>query len=284
MKVLLAGGHGMLGTDIAAAAPAGAPAGVRVSGFSHRELDITDRSAVARALDEHRPDCVINAAGYTQVDRAESEPELAERVNAVAPGVIGEECRRRGITVVHFSTDYVFAGEVAAPRAEGDVTGPVSTYGRTKLEGERRLLGSGADALVIRTAWLFGRNGKSFPRTMRERARAGRPTRVVDDQHGRPTYTVDLAAAAWGLVDAGTRGIVHATNGGEPTTWFGIAREVFALEGAAHLVSACTSDEYPTPAPRPRHSLLDIRRLESVTGPMPTWEDALGRFLGTLRG
>lgn len=275
MKVLLLGATGMLGTDVAAPAPDG----VGVSGFSHRQLDITNRGAIVSALDEHRPDCVINAAGYTQVDRAESEPELAERVNAVAPGIIGEECARRGIRVVHYSTDYVFAGDVAAPRTEADPTGPVSVYGRTKLEGERRLLDSGAESLVIRTSWLFGRNGKSFPRTMLERARAGQPTRVVDDQHGRPTYAVDLAAATWALIATGASGIVHVSNAGESTTWFGIAREVFAHEGVGHLVTPCTSADYPTPAPRPRHSLLDTALMDGIIGPLPSWNDALRRFL-----
>jgi dTDP-4-dehydrorhamnose reductase len=232
-----------------------------------------------------QPHWVINCAAYTAVDRAESEASIADAVNAVGPRHISEEAARREIAVVHFSTDYVFPGTATVPYREEDLVAPVNTYGESKLRGERAVLASGAHALILRTQWLFGRAGRSFPRTMLERASAGLPTRVVSDQVGRPTYTRDLASATWRLIEQRAAGIVHATNGGAATTWYAVAREVFARVGAPTLVSACTTDEYPTPARRPGYSVLCTERLESLLpGPLPDWRDALGRFLDEMTG
>jgi dTDP-4-dehydrorhamnose reductase len=151
----------------------------------------------------------------------------------------GVGAARRGIAVLHFSTDYVFAGTATSPYEEADPVAPVNAYGESKLRGEEAVLASGAHALVLRTQWLFGTTGKSFPPTMWERA-TGLPTRVVNDQVGRPTYTGDLAVATWRLVEQRAAGIVHATNGGTATTWFDFARDVFAHAGAETLLSPCT--------------------------------------------
>jgi dTDP-4-dehydrorhamnose reductase len=279
MRVVVFGAAGMLGVDLCASAPPGAS----LLALDVTEVDITDRARVTAALDEASPDWVINAAAYTAVDRAESEGALAAAVNGVAPGHIAEESARRNIAVVHFSSDYVFDGTVATPYRESDPVAPVNAYGESKLHGERAVLSSGAHALVVRTQWLFGRHGKSFPRTMWERAMSGHPTRVVSDQVGRPTYTRDLAAATWRLIDQRVSGLVHVTNGGPPTTWFEFAREVFTHAGVETLLSACTSSEYLTPARRPAYSVLCTDRLEGLlSGPLPDWRDALGRFLAEL--
>lgn len=281
MRVLILGAHGMLGTDLVATAPPEA----RVIGLGHRDLDVTEPGQIARALDDHGPAWVINATAYSRVDDAEADFEAAAAVNADAPRMIGAACARVGIRVVHFSTDYVFSGQATEPYSEHAAADPVNAYGRTKLAGEQALCASGADALIVRTQWLFGAAGRSFPRTMLDRARSGLRTRVVNDQVGRPTYTVDLARATWRLIRLGARGLYHVTNGGEPATWHDVARQVFARVGRPELLSACTSQDYPTPARRPAFSVLDTRTAESLLdGSQPDWTDALGRFLTALEG
>lgn len=268
----------MLGGALADAAPPG----VHVEAPPSSVLDITDRSQLRHALATHSPAWVVNAAAYTAVDKAEQEPEAAVRVNATAPRVLGEECARRGIRVLHFSTDYVFGGAATRPLGEDDPPGPINVYGRTKLDGEQGLLGSGARATVVRTSWLFGANGRCFPRTMWERARAGQATRVVDDQHGRPTSAADLARACWRLMDADAQGIVHASSSGPVTTWFDVAQVVFLHAGAGSLLTACATAEYPTPARRPAYTALDTTRLAGLVGALPTWMESLRRFLDSL--
>jgi len=279
MRVLIFGASGMLGTDLCAAAPRG----TSLVALGAADADITDRAQVASALGDARPEWVINAAAYTAVDRAETEKELAEAVNGLAAGYIAEESARRSIAVVHVSTDYVFAGTATTPYQEEDPVAPVNAYGESKLHGEQAVLRSGAHVLVLRTQWLFGRSGTSFPRTMWERATAGLPTRVVNDQVGRPTYTRDLAAATWKLVERRASGVVHATNGGATATRFEFAREVFSRAGAESLLTACTSADYPTPARRPRYSALSTSRLEQLLShPLPDWRSGLDRFLDEL--
>jgi dTDP-4-dehydrorhamnose reductase len=273
------GAAGMLGADLCASAPPD----VSLVSLDIGEVDITVRARVAAALDDASPDWVINAAAYTAVDRAETDRQVADAVNGVGPAHIAEESARRGIAVVHFSTDYVFDGTSASPYEETDPVTPINAYGETKLHGERAVLSTDAHALVLRTQWLFGRRGKSFPRTMWERARSGQQTRVVNDQFGRPTYTRDLASATWRLVARRASGIVHVTNGGPVATWFDLAREVFAHAGAATLLSACSTADYPTPARRPAYSVLCTDRLERLLpGPLPDWRDAVDRFLGEI--
>jgi dTDP-4-dehydrorhamnose reductase len=276
MRALVFGAAGMLGTDLLATAPAD----VSIIAPSIDDVDITDSARLSTAFDDARPELVINAAAYTAVDRAESERAIADAVNGTAPALIGAECARRGIAVVHFGTDYVFPGTASVPYRESDPVAPLNAYGHGKLLGEQSLLASGAHALILRTQWLFGVAGKSFPRTMWERATAAMPTRVVNDQYGRPTYTRDLATATWQLIARGESGIIHVTNGGDPAPWFDLASEVFARAGAAHLLSACTTADYPTHARRPAYSVLSTDRLTGALGhALPDWREALERFL-----
>ncbi|HEU4698100.1 MAG TPA: dTDP-4-dehydrorhamnose reductase [Gemmatimonadales bacterium] len=275
---MLLGAGGMLGRDLAASAPPDAA----IAPFTHGELDLLDEDALVRALEEVRPDVVLNAAAYTAVDRAESERERALAVNGAAPGTLGRHAAAHGARVVHFSTDYVFDGEGAAPWPEDAPLRPINYYGETKLEGERRLLASGADALILRTQWLFGEHGRSFPRTMWARARRGEATRVVADQIGKPTATADLAGATWRLLARGARGVLHVANAGT-ATWYDVAAAVFARAGQAALLAACATADFPTPARRPRWSVLDTTRAERLLGaPLPHWRTALDRFLDHL--
>jgi len=279
MRALIFGASGMLGTDLCAAAPRG----TSLIALDSADVDITDSVGTVSVLRDMRPDWVLNAAAYTAVDRAETEVDAAEAVNAEAPGRIAEEAARLGIAMVHFSTDYVFPGTTTRPYGEEDQVAPVNAYGASKLRGERAILSSGAHSLVVRTQWLFGRSGHSFPRTMWQRATEGLATRVVNDQVGRPTYTRDLAVATWQLVAQRASGIVHATNSGTPATWFDLAREVFRRAGAEALLSPCTSASYPTAARRPRYSALSTTRLEQLlSGPLPDWQSGLERFLNEL--
>lgn len=290
MKVLLLGAGGMLARDVAARPPAG----VELIARTKAEVDVTDPRAVASALADVQPDTIINCAAYTRVDEAERERHLALAVNGEAPGIIGKAAvssipaHRSPLTplVIHFSTDYVFDGAARRPYREGDPPQPVNAYGASKLAGERALAESGVRYLVVRTSWLFGLHGRAFPRTMWERATAGKPTRVVNDQVGRPTYTGDLASAVWRLVAAGMAeaagAILHVANAGT-ATWYDVARRVFEAAGVPELVTPCTSAEYPTLARRPARSVLDTARYERLAGgPLPSWEDALTRFLATL--
>ena len=278
MNVFLLGCRGMLGTDLAATAPADA----RLTGVGIEELDITDAAAVARMLDAVRPDWVINATAYTAVDRAETEREVAFAVNGDAVAGLVRECKARGAGIVHYGTDYVFDGNGTRPWREDDATAPLNAYGESKLAGERAVLEGGARHLMLRTQWLYGVHGKSFPRTMWERATAGQATRVVSDQHGSPTYTVDLARATWALLANGRRGLFHATNAGE-ATWHDVAARVFAAAGRAELLSPCATSDYPTPARRPAYSVLDGARLRDAGIVMRPWTEALDEFLGALR-
>jgi dTDP-4-dehydrorhamnose reductase len=274
---VLLGCRGMLGTDLAATRPAGWD----LVALGLEELDVTDHAAVARLLEHERPRWVVNATAYTAVDRAETERDAAVAVNGDAVAALGRACAGIDAAVVHFGTDYVFDGRGTRPWREDDATAPVNAYGESKLAGERGLLASGARALVLRTQWLYGLHGKSFPRTMWERARAGSATRVVADQRGSPTSTIDLARATWQLVGAGTTGLFHAANAGE-ASWYDVAARVFAAAGRPELVSPCTTADYPTPARRPAYSVLDGARLRAAGVTMRPWEVALDEFLEAL--
>lgn len=277
-RVLLLGGSGMLGTDLRDTVPAS----VELHAPARVDVDLIDTAAIANCLDALSPDWVINAAGYTFVDGAEQDAALAHEVNASAIGRLGRLCASCNIGIVHFSSDYVFSGTLGRPYSETDAPAPINVYGRTKLEGERQLLASGARTILVRTQWLFGRNGRSFPRTMRERAMAHLPTRVVCDQLGRPTYARDLAEWTWLLTRREALGTWHAANA-SPTTWFDVASRIFESIGASSLLAPCTSAEYPTAARRPANSTLSTTKLEAaLESPLPPWTDALDRFLATV--
>ena len=278
MRVLLLGAGGMLGHDLAA----NAPPGVTLTRLARAELDVTDHAALSRAIRDLRPAVVINAAGYTRVDDAERERELAFAVNGVAPGAIGQAAVPVRAVVVHFSTEYVFDGEANTAYRENDPPHPVNVYGDSKLEGERALAASGADHLIIRTQWLFGVAGRSFPRTMRDRATQRLQTRAVADQKGRPTYAVDLARATWRLVGARATGTLHVANAGCATR-YDVARRVFARERAEGLLAPCATGDFPTTAHRPARGVLATTRADILLGgPLPAWEESLDRFLEAL--
>ena len=274
MRVLLVGAGGMLATDLVKTQPAD----VELDARDLHQLDITNAESIAASVADVRPDWILNASGYTAVDRAEIERDLANAINGIGPGLLGAAAKRAGARVAHISTDYVFAGDATRPYREDDPVGPISVYGATKLAGEARLLYSGAQSLIVRTQWLFGVHGSSFPRTMLGRVQRKEPTSVVNDQHGRLTYTRDLAAVLWKLMQSGADGIYHAANAGA-ITWYDVARWIFEREGVPHLLTPCTTAEFPRQAKRPQYGVLDTTKLERLLGgPLPSWKDALERF------
>jgi dTDP-4-dehydrorhamnose reductase len=258
--------------------------GVEPLGVDVDRCDITRPEQVAACFDEIKPSLVINCAAYTNVDGCEKNVELANAVNGTGVGHLAHACRARGTTLVHFSTDYVFDGSLRRPLRPDDPVGPRSAYGKSKLLGEQ-LLQQHAPArwLIIRTAWLYGPNGPSFPQTMLNAARAGKPLRVVADQVGSPTFTFDLASAVFDLLDRDAAGIFHVTNSGE-TSWFDFAKAIFSEFGVTPTsLDSIDSAEWkrikPDSAERPAYSVLDLSAYERVTGQtMPSWQDALRRY------
>jgi dTDP-4-dehydrorhamnose reductase len=278
---VVTGSRGQLGTALVARLErAGIP--VRAADL---EVDIADPKAVARFLDvPPRPRVVANAAAFTHVDRCEREPETADRVNREGPAVLARAARAIGAKLVHVSTDYVFPGDAGRPYAETDPTGPRSCYGRTKLAGERAVLDTCEDALLVRTSWVFGR-GRNFLAAIlaqardRRSGRASGPLRVVDDQRGRPTYAVDLAEGLHRLVEAEAKGLYHLANSGE-ATWWDLARFCLDEAGFADLgVERIQTRDLDLDAPRPAFSVLDCSKAEALGIALRPWREAVRAHL-----
>lgn len=279
LRTLVTGVGGQLGRELARAFPVLGP----VTALDRAALDVADPEAVRSAVARVRPDVVVNAAAYTAVDRAESEPDLAHAINAVAPGVLAEAAAEADALFVHYSTDYVFDGTATAPIPETAPTAPLGVYGRTKRDGERAVEAVGGRSVVLRTSWVYAAHGANFLRTMlrlgAERDRLG----VVDDQRGTPTSAAWLAEATADVVRVALAegldrpDLVHATCAGD-TTWYGFAEAIFERWPPAtplHLDPIPTS-AYPTPAARPAYSVLDLTRLRERYGVEPPhWKDAL---------
>ncbi|SDJ35263.1 dTDP-4-dehydrorhamnose reductase [Frankineae bacterium MT45] len=253
-------------------------AGAEVLATDRPDLDILDSAAISRTVAEFRPDVVLNAAAYTAVDAAENDEDNAYRINATGPAIIAAALAAHGGRLIHVSTDYVFPGDATRPYEVADATGPATAYGRTKLAGEvavRELLPE--NSFVVRTAWVYGANGANFVKTMARLEKTHDTVKVIDDQRGSPTWTVDLATGLieLALSDAAP-GIYHCTGAGE-TTWFDFTRAIFAELGAdPQRVLPTTSAEYGSATPRPSYSVLSDRAwVEAGLTPMPQWRDAL---------
>jgi dTDP-4-dehydrorhamnose reductase len=286
--VLVFGAGGQVGRELTQRRP---PPGFAVVGLGHAEADIADGAAVARAVSQHRPDVIVNAAAYTAVDKAESEPERAFAVNEAGPRHLAAAAQEAGAVLVHFSTDYVFDGSKATAYAEDDPVAPVSAYGRSKEAGERAVRETAPRHIILRTAWVYAAHGHNFLRTMLRLARERDVVRVVADQHGTPTAAADIADATFAILaklqDAGENfGTFHLTNSGR-TTWHGFAQAIFARlarrGGRAPRLEAITTADYPTPARRPAMSVLDCGRIERVYGiGLRPWDAALDDAIETL--
>ncbi len=272
---LVTGARGQLGTELQAVL-----AGEQVRAVGRPELDVTDATALQAAVEEYRPEVIVNAAAYTAVDAAESNEQLAYRSNASAPAILASAAGRVGARLIHVSTDYVFAGNGERPYEPSDEPDPRSAYGRTKLAGElavRELLP--AASYVVRTAWVYGAGGANFVKTMARLERERETVSVVDDQRGSPTWAADLARALVELArSSAPAGVYHCTNSGD-TTWCGFARAIFEELGAdPDRVLPATTDAFPRPAPRPAYSVLSSRAWTAAgLTPLPGWRDALAR-------
>ena len=275
MRVAVTGAAGMLGRDVVAALR---ERNHDVVALPHAALDITGPERVREEIGRLGPEVVVNCAAYTAVDAAEDDWERALAVNGLGPRNLALACRENGAVLVHVSTDYVFGGHKDTPYGVFDPTGPINAYGRSKLWGELAIRAVHPAFYIVRTSWLFG-DGPNFVRTMLRLGREKAVVSVVDDQHGAPTFTPDLARALSDLVETGAFGTYHVTNGGA-TTWCGFAREIFRQRGLPVRVDPCTTGEFPRPAARPANSRLDPFPLRETVGYLlPPWEDALARYL-----
>ena len=252
--------------------------GDAVTGFSSRDADIRDPKQVQNAVQETRPEWIVLAAAYTDVDGCESNPDLAFAVNRDGPVNVATAAKEVGARLMFLSSDYVFDGKNATPYETGDTRNPQSVYGRTKAEAEIKLLELMPDCCIARTSWLFGTGGKCFPDTILKLA-ASRPTLdVVDDQRGCPTYAVDLARAITQLCRKNVSGIVQVTNAGD-CTWFEFAQDIISGAGLATIVRPVSSQQMARPARRPSYSVLSPTRLRALGIEMPSWRDSLRRYL-----
>jgi len=271
LKILLTGRNGQVGGELARVLPS---IGELVS-TSRGDLDLANADAIRRAVREAKPQLIVNAAAYTAVDKAESEPELAMRINGTAPGVLADEAKRLGAMLVHYSTDYIFDGTKAGAYVEDDAPNPLSVYGRTKLAGERAIRSSDCRHLILRTSWVYGPRGKNFFLTIAAKARAGERLRVVDDQRGVPTTSRFLAEKTLALLAKDASGLLHLVPAGE-TTWYDFAREIVKLSGSQSEVTPIKTGEFPVAARRPANSVLDNHKATAILGvPMPDWRTLL---------
>jgi dTDP-4-dehydrorhamnose reductase len=271
VRILITGAGGQLGRDLQEVFAA-----EKVDPFDHAALDIGDRNAVLETVGRVSPEWVINAAAFNDVDGAEGNPSAALRVNGNGAGYLAEAANAVGAAILHVSTDYVFDGRKGSPYLESDTPNPLSVYGRSKYAGEQRVLAANANSMVLRTAWLYGRHGKNFVKSIRAAAEKGGPLRVVSDQTGSPTSTADLAAAIAGLLHTPIRGILHAVNAGSCSR-YEFAR---AIVPPSVQVIPINSAEAARPAPRPMNATLGSERWAlTKLAPLRSWQEALKAFL-----
>lgn len=281
MKILVTGVSGQLGYDVERELD---QRGIEHLGTSSRELDITDREAVERLMESYRPDAVIHCAAYTKVDLAEDEPERCWAVNTDGTRNVAAACRRTGAKLLYISTDYVFPGTGERSYETGDPTGPVNTYGRSKLAGELAVQSLLEKYFIVRISWVFGKNGNNFVKTMLRLAETRAELSVVCDQIGSPTYTADLAPLLCGMVQTERYGVYHATNEGT-CAWSEFAEAIFELAGRQVAVHPIPTSAYPTKAARPLNSRLSKESLrDNGFQALPEWKDALARYLKEITG
>jgi dTDP-4-dehydrorhamnose reductase len=294
-RVLILGANGQVGRELQRTF---CDAGELIA-FDRRHADLGNPNQLREAVCSAAPDLILNAAAYTAVDRAESDRDAAFAINAEAPRILAEEALRRDIPLIHYSTDYVFDGGKDSPWLETDPTGPLNVYGASKLAGEQAIASTGCLHIIFRTSWVYGPHGKNFVLTMLRLAAERERLTIVDDQSGAPTTSIAIADATRTVLDEilssgharrsaqDWSGVYHLTCAGA-TTWCRFAKEIFARAGSliirAPEVVPIASKDYPTPAIRPRNSILSNHKLIARFGvQMPTWEDALNAALAELR-
>ncbi len=281
MRVLVTGAKGQLGTDLMNEL---AKRGIEGIGVDVEEMDITDRDACMRVISEAKADAVIHCAAYTAVDAAEDHVDLCRRINGEGTRNVALACRETGAKLMYISTDYVFDGTGTRPWEPDDERHPLNVYGKTKYEGELAVEELTEKFFIVRIAWVFGVAGKNFIKTMLRLGEERGAVSVVDDQVGSPTYTYDLARLLVDMIQTDRYGRYHATNEGL-CSWYEFAKEIFRQAGMDQVqVTPVTSDQFPAKATRPSNSRMSKEKLqENGFTPLPTWQDALGRFLKEIR-
>ena len=276
MRVMVTGANGQLGHDVALECRR---RGWETIGVDVDDFDLTDRAATLAFLEQAKPSVIIHCAAYTAVDKAEAEPELARAVNELGTGYVAEYCARRGSWMIYVSTDYVFDGNGEQPYEVDEQPKPINVYGATKLAGERAVQALCGKHMIVRTSWVFGSHGSNFVKTMLRLGAERDELKVVNDQVGAPTYTVDLARLLCDMAARPVKGVYHASNSGE-CSWAGFAKKIFDLAGLSCKVIEIPSSEYPQKAQRPKNSRLSAKALmEANYVPLPPWETALAAML-----
>ena len=284
MKILVTGRNGQVGGALQHALEG---LGEIVT-LDRSQLDLINLDAMREVIRTIRPNLIVNAAAYTAVDLAETDEALAYRINAEAPGVIAEEAKRLGASLIHYSTDYVYDGGKSGAWLETDATGPLSAYGRSKLAGEQAIAAVGLPHVILRTSWVYGLHGKNFLLTMLRLAQTRPELSIVNDQIGAPTWSVTIAEATASIVKKfpdlsaaeHVSGIYHLCSRGQ-TSWFGFAEKIFAhsLIQQKPKLHPITTADYPTPAVRPKNSVMNTDKFEQTFATLPTWDAALGNCL-----
>lgn len=281
MKILLTGASGQLGRCIQDRLPEG----WQIEALGSAQLDIGNKAQVDEIVQAYKPDAIINAGAYTAVDKAESEPEAAARVNTLGPENLALAARDVGARLIHVSTDYVFDGQGTTPYLETATTNPLGVYGKTKLDGERAVLAALPEAAVVRTAWVFSEYGSNFVKTMVNLAEKRDALGIVSDQRGCPTYAGDLANAIISLLKAEADGGIYHYGGDREVSWFEFADEIFDVAVAAGrlakkpTLSAVTTEQYPTPAKRPAYSVLSGEKIKALGVALSDWDSALKEII-----
>jgi dTDP-4-dehydrorhamnose reductase len=276
MKILVTGANGQLGQELVRLP---ARPDIEIAGFGRGELDVTDPEQCRNVIGSYKPEVVIHCAAYTKVDQAESEPDEAYRVNADGTRNAALAAEQIGAKFVYISTDYVFDGKANAPYRENDRTDPQSVYGKSKLAGEQWVQSLSSRYFIVRTSWVYGKYGSNFVKTMLRLAEERDRLKVVSDQVGSPTYTLDLAQFLLELVQTDHHGIFHASNTGA-CSWYEFAKAIFEERGMTVQVEPCTTAEFPRPAPRPAYSVLDHGAIRAHgLKPLRPWRAALRSFL-----
>ena len=282
-KILVTGANGQLGMELQQLVPV-FPSFEFIF-ITRDELSLDNLDLIDSFIAKHQPQYFINCAAYTAVDKAESEKELAYKVNAEAPGVIATACKNNDVQLVHISTDYVFNGMGKVPYKEDDATDPVNLYGASKLEGEKKVMQFNPGSIIIRTAWVYSEFGKNFVKTMLRLMADKDQISVVNDQSGTPTYAADLAEAILQIISSQqwTPGIYHFSNEGN-ITWYDFAVAIKELSGSSCKVNPIPTLQYPTPAKRPFYSVLDKTKLRQTFDiPVKNWKASLAVCLGRLK-
>lgn len=278
MKILITGAKGMMGSDLMKVLSQKKE--YNLIGATRNDFDITDYSQTLQFLKDKRPDIVIHAAAYTKVDDCESHPETAYKVNEAGTKNVASGCKDINAKLICISTDYIFNGRKNIPYLENDIPEPLSVYGDSKLKGEQAVQDNLNDFIIVRTSWLFGRNGNNFISAILKQAEKTKTIKVVNDQTGSPTYTIDLSHAIEKLISCNAKGTFNITNSGE-CSWYQFAKKILELAGIKGVdVVPITSEELKRLARRPAYSILDCSKFKSVTNyNMRHWEEALKDYL-----